>query len=542
MGKERGMTENTLYYGDNLDILRRYVADGSIDLIYLDPPFNSKANYNMLFTEHSGEQSASQFQAFEDTWTWDHTAAQNYQQVVEAGGKVSQTLIAFRSMLGESDMLAYLSMMAPRLKELHRVLAPKGSLYLHCDPTASHYIKLLLDSIFGGKNFRNEIIWQKIRTTKAQTNGFGKVHDTIFLYSKSEDSYFYTQYKDLDPNYIDSHFKIDPKTGRYIQLVSLLQKGQGQPRIFGDKLLDPPAGRHWIWSQDRINAAMEQGLIEFTANGRPRKIQFLDESKGDIVDDIWNDIFPINSQAREALGYPTQKPEALLKRILLASSKEGDVVLDPFCGCGTAISVAQQLKRTWIGIDITHLAITLMKKRLRDAFGENVNYRIIGEPTSLPDAEALAASDPFQFQWWVLGLVGARPIEEKKGADKGIDGRLFFHEEDGGETKQVIFSVKAGNTNASHVRDLHGVIDREGVSIGVLLTMQEPTKPMKMEAAAGGFFHSNNWGDFPKLQILTVEDLLKGKKIDMPPVHQVNITYKRASNKKKNKGHQPDLF
>ena len=255
--------------------------------------------------------------------------------------------------------------------------------------------------------------------------------------------------------------------------------------------------------------------------------------------DVW-DINVINATAKERLGYPTQKPEALLERIIQASSNPGDLVLDPFCGCGTAVVAAQKLGRQWIGIDITHVAITVMKRRLIETFEPDPNFNVIGEPTTVEDAQELATSDPYQFQWWALGLVGARPIEQKKGADKGIDGRLYFHEKDGGETKQVIFSVKAGGTNASHVRDLHGVIDRDNAAIGVLITMEEPTKPMRAEAASGGSYTSP-WGVHPKLQILTVKELLEGKKINMPPVHQVNVTYKRAPKQQKKKGDQPTL-
>ena len=256
--------------------------------------------------------------------------------------------------------------------------------------------------------------------------------------------------------------------------------------------------------------------------------------------DYWN-IPMIAGQAKERMGYPTQKPEALLERIIQASSNPGDLVLDPFCGCGTAVVAAQKLGRQWIGIDITHVAITVMKHRLIETFEPDPNFNVIGEPTTLEDARELAQSDPYQFQWWALGLVGARPIEQKKGADKGIDGRLYFHEKDGGETKQVIFSVKAGGTNAAHVRDLHGVIDRENAAIGVLITMEEPTKPMRAEAASGEYYTSP-WGVHPRLQLLTVRELLEGKAIDMPPVHQVNVTYKRAPRQKpKGKGGQPTL-
>ena len=255
---------------------------------------------------------------------------------------------------------------------------------------------------------------------------------------------------------------------------------------------------------------------------------YLDESKGMHLQNLWDDIFPINSQAQERLGYPTQKPEALLDRIIQASSNEGDTILDPFCGCGTTIASAHRLKRRWIGIDITHLAISLIKQRLDDAHGEAIRetYRVIGEPVSVADAEVLAASDPYQFQWWALGLVGARPAEGKKGADKGIDGRIYFHEGDG-TTRQIILSVKAGKLHAPYVRDLRGVVEREKAALGVLLTLDEPTKAMRTEAASAGFYASP-WGQHPKLQIVTVGDLLAGKRLDMPPVRQTSVTYKRA--------------
>ena len=554
--------DNCLYYGDNLDILRRYIKDESVDLIYLDPPFNSKANYNMLFKEHNGEQSAAQFQAFEDTWTWDKSSAAAYQDVVERGEKISKALIAYRSMLGDTDMLAYLAMMSERLIELHRVLKSTGSLYLHCDPTASHYLKLILDAVFGPVNFRNEIIWRRTGA-HGRAKRWGPIHDVILFYSKSADYTWNRVYQKYGEDYVEDFYRLEDSYGKY-QIISLDEPGvrkgsSGQPW----KGVDPtPKGRHWelppdralppwfehpegypeMTVQERLSVLEKAGFIYWPPAGHvPRFKRYLMVAEGNSVQDVIWDISPIGAQAAERLGYPTQKPLALLERIIQASSNPGEIVLDPFAGCGTCIEASQKLEREWIGVDITHLAITLIKKRLKDAYGSAAKFKVIGEPTSLRDAEALAISDPYQFQWWALGLVGARPVEEKKGADKGIDGRLYFHEQDGGETKQVIFSVKAGNTNAAHMRDLHGVIDREGAAIGVLLTMQEPTKPMRSEAASGGIYTSP-WGNHPKLQILTVEELLEGKKIDMPPVHQVNVTYKRASKSVKKGGNQPDLL
>jgi len=271
------------------------------------------------------------------------------------------------------------------------------------------------------------------------------------------------------------------------------------------------------------------GRLHFTNKGGIRIKRYLEEMKGIPLQDVWTDIFPINSQAAERLGYPTQKPVALLERIISASSNPGDVVLDPFCGCGTTIAAAQKLGRPWIGIDITHLAINLIKVRLKDSFGESAKFKVLGEPVSVPDAERLAESDPYQFQWWALGLVGARPVEQKKGADKGIDGRIIFEGDKKGVFESVILSVKAGKTGSAHVRDLKGVLEREKAAIGVLISMQEPTKDMKIEAATAGFYESSLWNKkYPKIQLLTVAELLSGKTVEMPPIRQISATFKKA--------------
>ena len=493
----------------------------------------------MLFEEHDGTKSAAQFQAFEDTWHWDHIAAAAYQEVVERNEKVSQALVAMRQMLGgKNDMLAYLSMMAIRLIELRNVLKLTGSIYLHCDPTASHYLKIIMDAIFGVQNFQNEIIWQRTGA-HSDAGRWGRVSDTILFYTKTSNYTWYTQYLDYEEKYVKERYHyIDKGSDRLFWPNTMTASGQGPARMFRGKVMEPPPGTHWRFSQTEIDRMEEEGLIYYSAQGKPYVKSFLDERKGFPVQNIWTDIRMTKSGA-ERLGYQTQKPEALLERIIQASSNPGDLVLDPFCGCGTAVVAAQKLDRRWIGIDITHVAITVMKRRLIETFEPDPNFNVIGEPTTVEDAAELAQSDPYQFQWWALGLVGARPIEQKKGADKGIDGRLYFHEKDGGETKQVIFSVKAGGTNASHVRDLHGVIDRENAAIGVLITMEEPTKPMRSEAASGGSYTSP-WGLHPRLQILTVREILEGRRIDMPPVHQVNVTYKRAPRNKK-KGDQMTL-
>jgi len=535
--------ENALYYGDNLDIMQRYLPDESIDLVYLDPPFKSSQNYNILFKEQNGSRAASQIRAFEDTWTWDHEDEEIYADIVTKGGKVADAMQAFRTFLGPCDMLAYLVMMAPRLVELWRVMKPTASIYLHCDPTASHYLKMLMDSVFIPNNFVNEIIWPRLTASKAQTSGYGRTHDVILFYRKSADFLFNQPTRPLSDRRIKQHYsKVEESSGRRYMLADFTQAGAGPARKFGDRIIAPPAHKHWIWSQERIDEAMKTGRLVFTNPNVPRLKRYLDETRGDLVEDVWRDILPINAMSKERLGYPTQKPEALLERIIQASSNESDLVLDPFCGCGTTIAAAQKLGRRWIGIDITHLAITLMKNRLADAFGDRVSYEVIGEPVSVPDAAALAASDPYQFQWWALGLVEARPVEQKKGADKGIDGRIIFQGDAVGKFEQVILSVKAGHTGRDHVHSLRGVVDRENAAIGVLISMQEPTRPMKEEAVTAGFFESKTWGKrYPKIQLLTVADILAGKKIEMPPIKQVGATFKKAERFRGDKSEQLKL-
>lgn len=515
---------NRLYYGDNLDVLRRHVEDESVDLVYLDPPFNSNANYNVLFAEHDGTKAASQIKAFEDTWEWDEAAARAYEDVVEQGGRVSQAMQAFRAFLGDSDMLAYLAMMAPRLVELRRVLKTNGSIYLHCDPTASHYLKMLMDAIFGPDNFRNEIIWRRV-TAHSDSKKWSPTADVIFYYSKSGQVVWNTPFVPHDPEYLSDKYRHKDERGIY-RLDNMTSPNPRPNMMYEWKGHASPV-KGWRYSKETMAKLDAENRIWYPDDKakRPQLKRYLHDSEGMVMGTIWDDIPPINSQAQERLGYPTQKPEALLERIIKASSNEGGVVLDPFCGCGSAIAAAQKLKRQWIGIDITHLAITLIRSRLTDAFGGTVPYEVIGEPVSVPDATVLAESDPYQFQWWALGLVGARPVEQKKGADKGIDGRIYFHEGPG-QTKQIILSVKAGKLHAPYVRDLRGVVEREKAAIGVLLALDEPTRAMRAEAASAGFYTSP-WGKHPRLQILTIEQLLAGQGIDRPPA-QASVTFKRA--------------
>jgi len=570
-----GSSKNLLYYGDNLDILRRYVKDETVDLVYLDPPFNSNTNYNVLFAEKDGSKAASQIQAFSDTWTWSQESEVVFAEIVMAGGRTADSLQAFRIFLGECDMLAYLVMMAPRLVELRRVMKTTASIYLHCDPASGHYLKMLMDAIFGPENFRNEIVWKRTSSKSLMTRRLPSNHDIILSYQVSPDAFWnadamFSAYDlaNLDEKTAGKYGHRD-KDGRLYQLDNLCNPNSDRPNLTYEFL---GVTKVWRWTKERMQKAYEDGLVVQPSPGAvPRFKRYLDEQKGKPLDDVWTDIPPLNSQAAERLGYPTQKPVALLERIIRSSCPEGGVVLDPFCGCGTTIATAQALGRPWIGIDITHLAITLIKQRLKDSFGIEQAVRttpsgkgetakvgeaaveygeatkrpfhVVGEPTSEPDAAALAASDPYQFQWWALGLVGARPVEQKKGADKGIDGRIVFQGEKPGSFESVILSVKAGKTGSAHVRDLKGVLDREKAAIGVLITMQEATSPMKTEAATAGFYDSTLWGrKYPKVQLFTVAELLAGKKVEMPPIRQVGATFKKAPKATEKQGDQQKLL
>lgn len=537
---------NTLYYGDNLDVLRRYFKDETVDLVYLDPPFNSNANYNALFGEQDGTKSHAQVMAFEDTWEWDTVAAATYQETVEQGGRVADVLRAFRTFLGTNDvrhgsaMLAYVSMMAPRLVELRQVLKPTGSLYLHCDPTASHYLKILLDAVFGGDNFRNEITWKRTFSHGNVGRNFGAVCDTIFFYSKSNAYTWNQQFAPYSEEYIEGYFRYRDDDGRRYRTVTL-RNPSPRPNLRYDYTASngvtyKPHPNGWAVGPERMKKYDDEGLLYYPKKDGGALLikQYLDSKEGVKLQNLWDDIPPIGAHAAERLGYPTQKPEQLLERIIATSSNEGDLVLDPFCGCGTAVVSAERLGRRWAGIDITHLSINLMKHRLLTAFGEDIKFKTLGEPTDVEGARQLAQDDKYQFQWWALGLVGARPVEQKKGADGGVDGRLYFHDDQGADTKQVVFSVKAGkNLHVDMVRDLRGVVERDEAAMGVLISMEPPTKPMREEAASAGFYESG-WGPkYQRVQLITVGELLDGKQLDTPGVLAKNVTLKRAPKAKK---------
>ncbi|MBF2055998.1 MAG: restriction endonuclease [Cyanobacterium sp. T60_A2020_053] len=464
---------NQLFYGDNLDVLRRHIKDETVDLCYIDPPFNSKRNYNQIYN-NIGKEDRAQAQAFIDTWTWDDLANQGLAEIKENYyGKFTEQVIALicglEAVLGKGSLFAYLVNMTLRITEIHRVLKPTGSFYLHCDPTASHYLKLVLDAIFcsQGGDFQNEIIWSYQRWTGA-TKHFQCMHDVILFYTKDKKEFvFNIQYEPYS-------YKSKHKAKR----ISKAEKGK----------------------------VIEQQYTD-------------DTSRQKAMRDVW-EISYLNSQSRERLGYPTQKPEALLERIIKASSNEGDVILDAFCGCGTTIAVAQRLNRQWIGIDITYQSISLILKRLEDSFGKGVldNITLNGIPKDMASAEALALKKDDRTRkefekWAVLTYTNNRAvINDKKGADRGIDGVAFF---DGGKDKpeKIIIQVKSGNVKSGDIRDLQGTMTLNDASIGVFITLNEPTKAMIKTAKEAGIYQSKFMSSsMDKINIVTVREIIEEQK------------------------------
>lgn len=537
---------NSLYFGDNLQVLRENIADASVDLIYLDPPFNSKRDYNLLFKTPKGHKSDAQITAFEDSWSWGEQADKEFAELLhQPNTDVAEMIQALRRFLKESDMMAYIVMMANRLLEMQRVLKPTGSLYLHCDPTASHYLKILSDSIFGAENFRGEIVWERSSPKGHAFTRYPSTHDIILFYSKSSEATWHTQYIAHREEYIESHYNhIEPGTGRQYSLDSLINPNPDRPNLTYE--FPPGSGivKVWRWTRERMTKAWEDGrVIVPEGGGVPRYKRYLDEMQGTPVTTVWSDISPINSQAAERLGYPTQKPLALLERIISASSNVGDVVLDPFCGCGTAVHAAQNLERNWIGIDITHLAIMLIEQRLRDSF-PGIVYDVHGLPKDLEGARNLATRDKYQFQWWACSLVRAQPYQgKKKGADSGIDGLIYFQDDAKGTPKKIIVSVKGGeHVTRTQIADLKNSVEREMAQMGFFVTLTPPTQPMLKEASSAGMYESPHSGAFPKIQILTIAGLLEGKESPRyPDLSRGSVSFKR-SKVEQERGKQKELL
>ena len=512
---------NTLYFGDNLEVLQESIADRSVDLVYLDPPFNSGANYNIIFQpeKKSAAKATAQIQAFEDTWTWSAEADETYRRFVidrdltrqPPGERLIKLMTSMREYLGETSMMAYLTMMAPRLLELRRVLKDTGSIYLHCDPTASHYLKILMDAVFGGEHFGSEIVWKRSSAhsdTKQGRKIHGHIHDVLLFYTKTDEWAWNPVYTNYDRAYLDQFYKGRDPDGRRYMLDNIAgpggaAKGNPEYEVLGVK-------RYWRYSRERMEQLIQQGCVVQTSSGAvPRLKRYLDEMPGVPLQDVWTDISPIGSQAAERMGYPTQKPQALLERIIQASSNEGDVVLDPFCGCGTAVAAAQKLNRQWVGIDITYLSIDLIAGRLRKTgLTEGKDFIIKGAPADVLGADQLAARAPFQFQYWALSRIpGAMPSDRKTG-DHGVDGVLHFW--DPAKAGKGVISVKGTiAVNPGMVRDLAGTVDHQDADFGILVTLQEPTEGMRTEARKAGVYKYNNQREIPRLQLVSAADLFK---------------------------------
>jgi len=543
------MQTNVLYYGDNLDILQRYIPDESVDLIYLDPPFNSQRTYNVIFKDESGRKSDAQLLAFEDTWHWGPSAEATYAYLTNTARhqgripeQVSTLVAALHAGIGSNQMMAYLVEMSVRLVELRRVLKATGALYLHCDPTASHYLKVILDSIFGPERFLADLIWKRT-TTHSDAKKWSPDADNVLAYSKTEDFTFHPQFAAHDPHYLAENYRFRESDGRVYRLGDIASPNPRPNLMYEWKGHQPPP-KGWRFSRETMEKLDAEGKIWYPDSKakRPKVKRYLDEMPGTRIGSVWTDIPPVHPWSNELLGYPTQKPIELLERIITTSSNPGDLVLDPFCGCGTALIAAQRLDRHWIGIDITYLAIAVMKARLKDSFAL-LDVPVLGQPTEVIGARALAQSPEgrFQFQWWALDLVNAMPLGglEKKGPDRGVDGKITFTDQRC-ELKTVLVSVKSGHVNSGMVRDLKGAMEREKAAMGLFLTLEEPSKEMKLEADTAGLWRSEVWkGDYPRIQISTIADLLANKKPQLPPF--VMPTYQQAS-KIEADANQPGLF
>ncbi len=539
---------NRLYYGDNLEVLRdpSQFPDESVDLIYLDPPFNSNAGYNVLFKSASGAGANASIEAFDDTWTWG-TSAQNALMDIAAGTNRPLTVMmqAMHSAIGENPLMAYLAMMAVRLVELHRVLRPTGSLYLHCDPTASHYLKLVMDAVFGAENFRNEITWKRTNTHN-DSKTWSRVSDILLFYSKGKVFTWNTPREPHSEAYKASKYRHDDDDSRGVYQLDNMVSPNPRPNMMYEWLGFPFPQMGWRYQTETMQRLHDEGRIWYPTNGdgsydtskRPRLKRYLNEMEGAVMGTIWTDIPPINSQAAERLGYPTQKPRALLERIIAASSNPGDVVLDPFCGCGTAVDAAQKLGRKWLGIDITHLAIGMIEHRMREGY-PGIEFDTIGVPKDLESAQRLAVEDPHQFQQWICWQVGGYP-REKKGGDKGVDGWFNYQADDRGTIRSGVISVKAGdNVNPNMVRDLGRVMQRDGHQFGLFVMKSLPTKGMRDEAASHPLVETQ-FGRFPALQIVTLAELFQGIKPQLPtlisPVKKASRVETRASHLKGGQG------
>ena len=514
---------NRLYFGDCLDVLREDVPDESVDLIYLDPPFNSKRLYNAYI-------GGAQWVAFEDTWRW-YEAVEDF-HAVAADVELGRVMEGLRQILGEGPNLAYLSYMTNRLRECRRVLKPTGSIYLHCDATMSHYLKVVMDALFGLAQFRSEVIWKRT-FSHGSAQRYGTVHDTVLFYTAGANYQWTGALVDHDPAYIDKKFRSKDAKGWY-QTISLTGPGttsgdSGKPW----KEFDPTSiGRHWavpsraleaigigsdeqsaLSTREKLDALDDEDMLVSPAkSGAPPRLKhYAHHLEGVAPQDVWTDIPPVNSQAKERLGYPTQKPVALLERIIKASSHPGDVVLDPFCGCGTTIHAAQLLSRQWIGIDICVNACKVIEKRLRENLLWSQDVEFVGMPKTADDAHALADLDKFRFERWAAALVDGMEPNRKQRGDRGIDGwgRLPIRK---GVFLDVVSQVKGGSTGPGHVQAFNGARQQAGADLGIFTCFDNRvTSAMRDAAASAGRFM-----EVPRVQIYTIEDYFADRKPVMP--------------------------
>jgi DNA modification methylase len=525
---------NQLYYGDNLEVLRTKIKDESVDLCYIDPPFNSKRNYNQIYNNIGGEDRA-QAQAFTDTWIWDEHANEGFQQIIsnQDGRFVEQTIElikGLRNVLREGSLLAYLISMTLRTVEIHRVLKRTGSFYLHCDATASHYLKLVCDAVFcvGRGIHQSDIVWR--RTTahgnaKQGSKRFEVNFDTIFFYTKSDSYTFNTIYEPFKEEQIEQQynkFDVDGRRYRYVTPTAAKGGGDTSYEFHG---VTPPKGRFWAYSKENMERFYEEGKLYFSSSGQPYIKYYLDERLGVAVMSFWDDIKPMSPTSKERLGYPTQKPEALLDRIIRASSNKGDTILDAYCGCGTTVAVAQRLKRQWIGIDITYQSIALVLRRLEKTFGKEVvdSITLNGIPRDMKSAVALAHKKDDRLRkefekWAVLTYTNNRAIiNDKKGADRGIDGVAYFVTGKKDNAK-IIFQVKSGGVKRNDIATLRGDMEREQAALAILITLEKPSKPMIEEAHAAGLYNHEQMGrSYNKISIVTVQEIVEdGARLDIP--------------------------
>lgn len=561
------MQKNLLYYGDNLDVMRRHIRDETVDLCYIDPPFNSKRNYNQIYN-NIGHEDRAQAQAFVDTWTWDDHANDCLTQILTNvnGVQTRQSIDlvrGFDSVLGRGSLFAYLVNMTVRVAEIRRVLKTTGSFYLHCDPTASHYLKLICDSIFvsQGGDFKSEIIWKRT-SAHSSAKRYSPVHDTILFYTKTDRFTWNPSYQPLPQETIDAWYNnVEEKTGRRFNRADLTAPGvRSGPSGAPWRGIDPSTkGRHWaipgfvkeiikdLETQDALDALERAGRLFWPkrAGGIPMLKRYLEEAKGIPALDLITDIAPLNNVSAERLGYPTQKPEALLELFIKASSNEGDVLLDAYCGCGTSTAVAQRLKRRWIGIDITYQSISLVLRRLEKAFGKKVMNSITlnGIPRDVESAVALAHKKDDRVRkefekWAVLTYTTNRAIiNDKKGADRGIDGTAYFMTGKKDNAK-IVFQVKSGGVKRSDVATLRGDMEREGAAMAVLITLVKPTQSMIEEAKAAGSYHHEMMNrSYDRIQIVTVKEIIEQeKRLDVPTSLEVLKAARAAAT-----GNQMDL-